>query len=181
MNISIWWWVTGLGAVAVLCKSAFALFLMLLGSMALIAIWSLKWRWPVALLAIAPVLYMGLRQSDVLSDDLLLSSATSLTNADRAESLAVRLEQEKLFSDKAPSRPAFGWGGWRRSFPEDRSTQGARAVDSQWIIAMGRNGVFGLAALTASLVLPVLAMCSRVPRPPGATPSWPAWWSSPCK
>lgn len=160
---SVWWWVAGLGVVAILCKSAFAVLLMLVGSATLLAIRWQNWRWPLAALAAVPLLYMVLRQTDVLSAHWLVDTAATLTNEHRAASLAVRLEQERLFSEKAFERPIFGWGGWRRSFPEDRSTQGGRAVDSQWIIALGRNGLFGLGALTAALLLPVWAMCQRVP------------------
>ncbi|MFM7576748.1 MAG: O-antigen ligase domain-containing protein, partial [Microcystaceae cyanobacterium] len=60
---------------------------------------------------------------------------------------------------KAQERMLFGWGGWGRNRIFDYNSQGElvdmSVTDSQWIITFGINGVFGLASLTTSLLLPV--------------------------
>jgi hypothetical protein len=57
----------------------------------------------------------------------------------------------------------FGWGGFGRNRVFDEYGKDFSITDSLWIIAFGINGAFGVATLTASILLPVISFCIRYP------------------
>jgi len=57
----------------------------------------------------------------------------------------------------------FGWGGFARNRVFDEYGKDISITDSLWIIVFGLQGAYGLAALTASILLPVISFCIRYP------------------
>lgn len=146
-------------ATTVLCKSAGALLLLSAG---LSVLWIAK-QWNsrvvlVLLLASAPV-YMISRTLGGWSGAELLQGARLISD-ERAASLETRLVNENVLSSRALQRPVFGWGGWGRNRPSVE-VAGRTITDGLWIIALGRNGVVGLAAVTLVQLLPAWLVIRR--------------------
>lgn len=141
--------------VAVLCKSLGAILLLAVGLIVLFMGSILRTRLPLILLAVLPLVYVGLRASEVWNGVDLVEAAT-VVSEDRAESLQARLKNENMLVEKALQQPWFGWGGWSRSRVFDPITGRDRSVtDGKWIIALGQTGLFGLCAWLATLMLPI--------------------------
>lgn len=149
--------------VTVLCKSLASLLLMCVGLGALLFVTRTRMRWPIiALIAVAPC-YMTVRASGLWDGTNLVSLAESLAGPDRAQSLELRITNENLLSNRALEKPFFGWAGWGRSRVFDRHGKDISITDGQWVIAMGKNGLVGLAAFTAALLVPVWLTLKRIP------------------
>jgi hypothetical protein len=98
------------------------------------------------LLLLVP-LYIGIRVTGSITIADVQSTAASVFDEGRTDSLRIRLVQEELFTARAMERPMFGWGRASRAWPMDAYT-GREMVgmwDSLWIIFFSLNGFFGLA------------------------------------
>jgi hypothetical protein len=115
----------------------------------------------IVLVAIPPA-YLALRISGVMDGHALVNLTTDLAGKDRAQSLEFRLDNEDLLLGKAMKQPWFGWGGWSRYRVEDEDGVLRGITDGMWIIAIGENGLVGLTAMTASLLLPTLLLPRRL-------------------
>jgi hypothetical protein len=147
----------------VLCKSAGALALLGIGLGVQFAIHYSKARILVVVLALLPCAYITARSFGGWSGADILSLASAVSQ-DRESSLATRLDNENLLVAKALQRPLFGWGGWGRNRVTDEETgEDASITDGLWVIAVGVNGMTGLAALFGSLLLPVALLMRKVP------------------
>lgn len=147
----------------ILCKSMGAFLLMCAGLAAMVATVRLRKLWPVLLLAFVPTLYMTTRGSGAWDAENLLRVVQSATSEERSGSLEFRIRNENILSDKARERVVFGWGGWKRSYVRDESGETISVPDGLWIIAFGQNGLFGLSALTLTLLVPQLLFMRRYP------------------
>jgi len=155
--------VVALFTITVLSRSMASLMLMCVGLGALYVASTQKMRWPIiALIAIAP-LYMGLRATGAWDGMNLVNLITAVSGEDRAQSLETRFVNENLLTEKAFEQPVFGWAGWGRSRVYDRHGKDISITDGQWIIALGKNGVVGLASLTLAILLPVWLTLRRYP------------------
>jgi hypothetical protein len=105
--------------------------------------------------AVGPV-YMATRSLDVWDGKDVVAFLRTNVSPRRAESFGVRLENEDRLVDKALQRPAFGWGGYGRSRVYASWGQDISLTDGMWVIALGQNGLVGLAALYGAMLLPVL-------------------------
>lgn len=105
-----------------------------------------------------PAAYVVDRLTVDLSSSTLIGLAEQ-ASADRADSLEFRVNQERSLIAKAMERPLFGWGGWGRArvFSEDGTDRSV--TDSLWIIVLGNNGIVGLLALGAMLLLGPITAC----------------------
>jgi hypothetical protein len=149
--------ITGyLGVILLLCKTASAA---LYGA---ILVPVVRWASPRSQLRLASTLviitlaYPLLRVTDVFPTSALLEAAYTL-NADRAESLKTRFDQEDQLLAHAWERPWFGWG----RFGRNRVFNGylgrdSSITDGHWIITMGEFGLFGFIAEFGLLALVVL-------------------------
>jgi hypothetical protein len=149
-----------LAITTVLCKALGAITLMIAGLGMLFCARRLRWAMPViAVLAIAGA-YPALRGSGLMDADALLSASGVLYDADRQNSLAVRLTSEDLYIDHVAERPILGWGGWGRG---DIVVEGiGRSIpDGLWVIALSRAGWLAVAALALMYLTPVLALVRR--------------------
>ena len=163
--------------IAVLCKSAMAIGLLVLGIGTLWLLRQTGWRVVLMLLlAIAPAYLFG-RATGVLSKPFLIDVAGTVAGEARAQSLEFRLNEETPLYERAMQRPVFGWGGWNRSRridpDEDPRGQRMQVTDSLWIVALGRNGYVGLVSVMGTLLLIPTLLFWLLPRrqlvePPGA-------------
>lgn len=100
-------------------------------------------------------------------------------NRDRAKSLEFRLINEDRLMERAAQKPWFGWGGWDRAAilviedPEEKPKDLVTA-DGLWILTLANRGYFGLAALYAAMLAPVLRLMVRHPWRAGVHASYAA-------
>jgi hypothetical protein len=162
------WLVAALVVTTVLCQSFGALLLLALGTSILYAGPSLR---PilVGFLLVGPVAYLGVRVTGVWTAGEVVSVVESI-HAERAQSLAFRLDQEEFLSQHALRRPVFGWGGYNRAFPQVARSRGSAVSDSLWIVALGENGFVGLVSVVLALLGPLVVWTRRVAS---------RWWTHP--
>ncbi len=157
--------VAGLTAVLLLSRSsgALMLFILAMGLFQLCAMFRTKI--PLLLLLILPVLYMNLRATGAWDGQALIEAAGKAAggNAERTGSLSFRLYNENLLVEKALMRPVFGWAGYNRSFVTNEQGAYISVPDGMWILTFGKYGIFGLTALTASILLAPFLFFLRVP------------------
>jgi hypothetical protein len=141
-----------------LCKSKYALLLLVVGVATLYLAKWLRGRWVVVCLLLIPPTYMLLRSEGTMTGETLIAEAKSLFGEERAASLSVRIFNENQLAARAMERPWFGWGGWgaARVTGEDGKDL---VTDSLWIITIGKAGWVGLFGLTAMLLLPMFLVC----------------------
>lgn len=153
------WLVPVLFVTFILVKSTGAYLYLLMG----IGIWfSSRWlrtALPLLLLSVAISIYLYLGATGELYkipqvNAFLVASESS--NDDRSQSVAFRMDNEKLLSAKARLRMTFGWGDSGGNRIYDERGQDISVTDSLWIIAFGQQGVVGLISFTAMLIMPSL-------------------------
>lgn len=114
---------------------------------------------PILLIMALIIYYLYLGVTGQFDGEAIVDWIATNYDADRAQSLGFRFFNEESLRVKAQERMLFGWGGWGRNRIFEYNSQGElvdkSVTDSQWIITFGINGVFGLASLTTSLLLPV--------------------------
>ncbi|MEM9247682.1 MAG: hypothetical protein AAGB05_03185 [Pseudomonadota bacterium] len=81
--------------------------------------------------------------------------------ADRAGSLAYRLDAEVITFERAMEKPAFGWGGFGRAEIYDEDGDRLTARDGHWLITIGQDGLIGFYARYGLLCIPLLVLAWR--------------------
>jgi hypothetical protein len=147
----------------ILCKSMGAFLLIMAGLAALVAATRLRRSWLLLIIMLYPTFYVTTRGTGLWDAENLLGAVERAASSERAGSLEFRLRNENILAEKARERPLFGWGGWKRAWVRDESGATVSVPDGLWIIAFGQNGVFGLSALVALLLLPQLLFLRRYP------------------
>jgi hypothetical protein len=177
-GMPVWFLVTALLGTTLFCKSFGAIALIVVATLTLLAMRSLRTSMPMALLVCVPSTYVLMRTLGAWPG-AELTSLVRAVDADRAGSLAFRLEAEEKLRLKAAEKPLFGWGGWGRSFVrrfDDPERADTVITDSQWILAFGKYGALGLASFLLCLLVPVVALWRRCPprlwASPGAALPW---------
>ncbi len=158
----------GLLAVAVWCKSTGAVFLLIVGIGTLVVTRLLRWNVVIKTVCLVPIAYMALRTLGGWDGQELVDIARSVFGAQRAGSLAVRLETETdLWRIIEPRGKWLGAGrfnmiGW---VSESGAQEGRAGIvpDGLWVIAIGESGLLGLASLCGAMVVPVLMFTKRFP------------------
>ena len=141
--------------VLVACKSTGAIVFALVG-IPLVALARPKRQLLVAaLLASIIVLYPALRLFDVVPVARILEAAGAM-QADRADSLAYRFNNEDAVLAHARERILFGWGEYDRNAVHDVDGQKISVLDGYWIIRLSINGVLGFITAFGPLLIPVL-------------------------
>ena len=161
-GIALPWFLVPLVVTALLCKSVGALVLLAGGVLILVSIHKFRLRAPLLALGVVAPLYILIRAPGFWSGSEAVEAAR-LVSAERAESLETRLKNEDLLAARALERPVFGWGGWGRSRVADESGTDLAITDGLWIIEFGQRGLFGLAAMLAVFLLPLVALARRLP------------------
>ncbi|MEP0844221.1 MAG: O-antigen ligase domain-containing protein [Phycisphaerae bacterium] len=161
LNLTIGWAALVILGTTVLCRSlgALVLLLTLLGALGLL------WRWrtspALVLFMVAPLLYVGLRLSNVVE----LEGAAALFSGidkERADSLKARFEGEEALIASTWQRPWLGWCGSGRGREYNEEGRAVTAVDGLWIVTFGQNGFLGLIPLMLALSLPGLLLYQRL-------------------
>lgn len=146
-------------ATTVLCKSLGALALMVAGiSVLTFSQLTRSARLVVLLLLVAPT-YLTARIAFSWDAHSLVETVTQVHD-DRARSLEMRIYNERRITDLTLQRPLFGWGRWG-GYREVDDHDGRVVTDSLWILAMGQNGLVGLAAVVVVILLPAALFLHR--------------------
>ena len=156
---SVAWWVCAiyLMGVLVLCKSMASILYGFAFAPA-IAFLTTRMQMHLALALVLLVLaYPVLKAGDAVPEDRILELAEGV-DAERANSLRFRLDNENVLMDRAMERPFFGWGSWGRNHIYDASGTILTTTDGRWIIVMGKYGWLGFLAEFGLLVLPIFLL-----------------------
>jgi hypothetical protein len=159
-------------ATTVLCRSTGALLLLALGLGLLFAVRWTRSAVPIACLIAIPVLYVGVRASDLWSGAQAVELARAFGD-ERAHSIQFRFDAEDVLVRRALEQPVLGWGGFGRALLRGDgygSSASHVVVDGLWILIFGMYGAVGLAALLGAFLVPMVAACRRLP---------PRTWSHP--
>lgn len=166
MSIPISVLVTGVGLVAVGCRSFGALSLMVIAMIVAYAARQLKLPVIITIMALVPLAYISLRVTELWDGSQLVTMSGLVGGDERAGSLEFRLRSENVLNDRAWKRPLLGWGGHSRSRGEADDAAAARLiVDGWWLILFGQRGLLGMGAWLIAMTLPVLLFIHR----------WKAW------
>lgn len=104
------------------------------------------------------VTYPMLRNFQVIPLDAILAQVEAF-NAERAQSLGYRFNNEEQLLARAAEKPLFGWGGWGRSLIRDLETGEILSIpDGRWIIVFGTFGWLGYICEFGLLALPLAFM-----------------------
>ena len=138
--------VAGLALITLLCKAASGWVAMATGCGMYFICRRYRSYTPLLLLLLLVPLYIGIRATGILTLTDIQTTADSIFDAERTDSLVVRLSQEVLFAERALKRPLFGWGRASRAWPVDQDTgrELIRMWDSLWIIYFSLYGFFGV-------------------------------------
>lgn len=147
----------------ILCKSVGAIVLASVG----LGLYFLKSPSAVRIvllcMAMLPPTYCIVRSLGIWDGSALVDIASANIEKDRGDSLDYRLRNENLLIEKALQQPVFGWGGWGRNRVFSDDGHDMTVTDGLWIIVLGVNGIVGLAALGAVVLLPVVRYAVRLP------------------
>ncbi|ADH86466.1 hypothetical protein [Desulfurivibrio alkaliphilus] len=148
----------------ILCKSANAWVALALGCGGYFVYRKPGLHFIFPLLLLVVPLYIGLRISGMVAAGDVEVLVAKVFDEDRTSSLAIRLLQEDLFSQKALESPLFGWGGYGRGWPVDPDTgrNVIQMVDAFWTIVFNSRGFFGLISMVVAMLLgPWLVLCGK--------------------
>ncbi len=144
-----------LSAVLVLCKSLGAL---LYGIALVPLVYFVKPRTQVriaVILAAIALTYPLLRAEGLVPVRSMTDLAASF-DAERAQSLEFRFDNEQRLLERARERPMFGWGRFARNRIFDEYGKDVSVTDGRWIITLGQFGLFGFVAEFGLLALPII-------------------------
>ncbi|WP_420005370.1 hypothetical protein [Arenibacterium sp. LLYu02] len=148
--------------ILVLCKSMAAL-IYGLAFAPLVALAPFRTQIKVALvIGLIGCSYPTLRNAGLFPVTDILAQAEAI-DAERAQSLGYRFENEEKLLERAAIKPWFGWGGWGRNLIRDAETRTIETIpDGHWILSFGEFGWVGYLAemgiLTGVLVLLLLGL-----------------------
>ncbi len=122
-----------------------------------LAVFSIRSRgkFLLVIFALLPSFWAVSRGGQMLPSSILVKAVTPLS-AERADSLAFRLNAEENLVAHAWRKPLFGWSN--RSFDRLDSDLGGESkvvTDGLWIIAFSAYGLFGLLSLLLFHLVPV--------------------------
>ena len=111
-----------------------------------------------ALMAFVALAYPLMKGADLVPQEAMLQQA-EYVDADRANSLRFRFQQETILLERAQEKPLFGWGLWGRNHIWDGATKTILTVtDGRWIIIIGVLGWVGFLAEFGLLAWPIFLM-----------------------
>lgn len=119
-----------------------------------------KLRIGLAAFLLLPPIYMFSGVFNVPLGQIVVDGVASI-NAERASSLAFRVDNEHILVEKAMQQPIFGWGGWGRARVYNHLGEDISVTDSLWIIVLGNYGAFGLLCMCLVFFMPVFLFMIR--------------------
>lgn len=166
-NYSLNWLVPVLFVSFILVKSTGAYLYLMMG----IGIWfAAKWlrtTLPILLLIVvlSGYVYMGASRSlyTIPQVNAFAATANAAGGNDRSQSLAFRIFNEQMLTQKAQARMLLGWGDSGGNRIYDEYGKDIAVTDSLWIIVYGQNGIVGLISFMTMLLLPSLVFSFRYP------------------
>lgn len=161
-GVPVSWALAILGATVLLTKSLGAIILLATSVVLLESTRRLRTAALLLALAAIPPAYCVARLSG-WNADRLTTFVGEVVNAERAQSVQFRIENERLLIEKAMLKPWLGWGAFGRSFVYDEDGRRLTVVDSMWIIVLGVRGLVGLIAVGATLLIPPLLLLWTFP------------------
>jgi hypothetical protein len=162
--------IPALAVTVVLLKSTGALALFLVGLLLFFTTRSFRLTLPLRLILLIPTLYVITRSTGLWDGQNLIRGVASIASVERTGSLAYRIDNETILTEHAWKRPLLGWGEWKRSFVKDDEGEIVSVPDGLWILAFGKSGYIGLAALIGLFFVPPYLFIKRFP---------PARWKEP--
>lgn len=162
-GLPIFFFVGASALVAMLSRSAGALALLLVGIGALLFMRHLKSAVPVVAIALLVFGYVVIRGGGLWDGQELIGMAEGVFGSERAGSLETRVINENALAAKARQQIVLGWGGWGRNRVKDEFGQDASITDGLWVIIFGTNGAVGIAAFLGTMLVPAVALVSRIP------------------
>lgn len=98
------------------------------------------------ILVLLALLYPTLSIFNIFPHQTLMEWASAL-DADRAQSMGVRFDNEHVLLDHARKRFFFGWGTWGRNrLYSEQTGEDITITDGRWIITFGQFGWMGFVA-----------------------------------
>jgi hypothetical protein len=114
----------------------------------------------LALLALIPPVYIGLRTTGIASTDRIYGATLAFIGEPKAESLRYRLRAEDIVFDSMADHVLWGYGDWGK-WREGRKTM---VLDGFWLFAWTRTGMVSVMAWWAMVALPLLLIAVRLCR-----------------
>jgi hypothetical protein len=115
----------------------------------------------VLLLCTLPFCYMAARSVGGWDGQNAIDTVQQMMERERALSLQCRFDNENLLVKKAMEKPMFGWGPNGRNLVTADDGTILSIPDGLWVIALGADGIVGLIALFAALLVPVVLVKRR--------------------
>jgi hypothetical protein len=157
-ELPMWVIVAVLYGVALICRSTYALMLLTGGTAALFLSRRMGTRFALAAMVAVPPLYVLLRTYGGW-DAQVMRWAANLIETRRLESLETRLQSEDICWQAVQSSALLGLG---RLDGVVMTRDGIAFIpDGLWLIALGRYGFVGLAAMLGTLLVPIAVYVSR--------------------
>lgn len=158
----VWAWLV-LMVIAILCKSAGAVGLLLIGMMVVLGVRYRLGKIALAILIVSIPLYMVTRITNTVQKDDLVPIADKIAGWRAAYSLEHRLYCEDVYIANAMRKPLVGLARW--NFRPNVQYEGRPIVnDGYWILVISKRGLIGLVSYAAFLILPAI-MLWRAVRP----------------
>ena len=118
-------------------------------------------RWAMLVCAAFLLTYPILRAADAIPVDQILDVA-EMIQAERAQSLNFRFENERMLLERAAEKPFTGWGFWNRNRNMDLDTGRILTVpDGYWVYVIGVLGWFGYICIFGLLTFPLLRLWAK--------------------
>ena len=149
--------------VAVGCRSAGALILMLIAMGVLYFTRFTRKGILAYILVAAPPLYILARTLGGWTGENAVQFSNEYLGEDKGGSLQVRFENENVLVDRAMQKPLFGWGTDGEFLIKDYNNRITSIPDGLWVIALGSGGMVGLVLLYGTMLMPVVALIRRFP------------------
>lgn len=110
--------------------------------------------WVAVMITTVAFSYPILRSLDLVPHEQLVAGAATISER-RAESLAVRFDNEQQLLEKGLQKPFFGWGNWGRNRIYDSRGINRTLSDGYWVIALSTRGIVGYLATYIIFVAPI--------------------------
>ena len=151
---------TALAVVVLWCKSLGSIVLMSVGLAIQLFLRGRLAGIALALLALIPPVYIGLRTTGIASTDRIYGATLAFIGEPKAESLRYRLRAEDIVFDSMADHVLWGYGDWGK-WREGRKTM---VLDGFWLFAWTRTGMVSVMAWWAMVALPLLLIAVRLCR-----------------
>ena len=110
--------------------------------------------WVAVIITTLAFSYPVLRSMDFVPHEQMVAGIATLSER-RAESLAVRFENEQKMLDRGQEKPWLGWGNWGRNRIYDSRGYDRTLSDGYWIITLSSRGIIGYLATYIIFISPI--------------------------